>query len=96
MCREHDLAWVPFFPLGSAFPGIAKVTEHPAVVGAATAVGATPAQVGLAWLLAHDPHILLIPGTSSLDHLAENMATGQVRLDAETLSLLDGLAAPPN
>ena len=96
MCREHDLAWVPFFPLGSAFPGIAKVTEHPAVVGAATALGATPAQVGLAWLLAHDPRILLIPGTSSLDHLAENMATGQVRLDAETLSLLDGLAAPPN
>src|ERR1700733_327105 len=65
LCREHDLAWVPFFPLGSAFPGIPKVTEHPAVIAAATALRATPAQVGLAWLLAHDPHVLLIPGTSS-------------------------------
>ena len=95
LCRQHQLAWVPFFPLGSAFPGIPKVTEHPAVVGAATALGATPAQVGLAWLLAHAPHILVIPGTSSLDHLAENVATAQVHLDAEMMSLLDGLTAPP-
>ena len=51
LCREHGIAWVPFFPLGSAFPGMPKVTEHPAVRAAATALGATPAQVGLAWLL---------------------------------------------
>ena len=95
LCREHDLAWVPFFPLGSAFPGIAKVTEHPAVVAAAIAVGATPAQVGLAWLLAHDPHILVIPGTSSLAHLAENVATANVHLDAETMDVLNSLAVPP-
>jgi pyridoxine 4-dehydrogenase len=94
LCREHDVAWVPFFPLGSAFPGVPKVTEHPAVVAAATALGATPAQVGLAWLLAHDPHVLLIPGTSSLEHLAENMATANVHLDADTKTVLDGLAAP--
>jgi aryl-alcohol dehydrogenase-like predicted oxidoreductase len=95
LCARHDLAWVPFFPLGSAFPGIAKVTEHPAVLAAATALGATPAQVGLAWLLAHDPHVLLIPGTSNLDHLTENIATADVHLDAATIAVLDRLAPPP-
>jgi pyridoxine 4-dehydrogenase len=96
LCRQHDLSWVPFFPLGSAFPGIPKVTEHPAVVAAATALGATPAQVGLAWLLAHDPHILVIPGTSSLEHLSENISTARVHLDAETMAVLDGLATLPH
>ncbi|MDQ6900648.1 MAG: aldo/keto reductase, partial [Candidatus Dormibacteraeota bacterium] len=59
LCREHNMAWVPYFPLGSAFPGVPKVTQHPAVVAAATSLGATPAQVGLAWLLAHDSHVLV-------------------------------------
>ncbi|MEA2682280.1 MAG: pyridoxine 4-dehydrogenase [Chloroflexota bacterium] len=95
LCREHDLAWVPFFPLGSAFARIRKVTDHPAVIRAAKRVGATPAQVGLAWLLAHDPRILLIPGTSSPEHLAENVATRHVLLDADTMTMLDGLAPPP-
>jgi len=95
LCRQHDVAWVPFFPLGSAgIPGVPKVTEHPAVMSAATSLGVTPAQVGLAWLLAHDPHTLLIPGTSSLNHLEENVATADVHLDAETMTTLDGLAAP--
>jgi pyridoxine 4-dehydrogenase len=93
LCREHGVAWVPYFPLGSAFTGAAKVTEQPAVRAAAAAQGATPAQVALAWLLAHDPHILLIPGTSSLEHLEENVATADVRLDAATMAVLDGLAA---
>ena len=92
-CSEHDIAWVPFFPLGSAFGAAARVTEHPAVLDAAVAHGATPAQVALAWLLAHDPHILLIPGTSSLKHLDQNVAAADVRLDAATMSVLDGLAA---
>jgi pyridoxine 4-dehydrogenase len=92
LCREHNVAWVPYFPLGSAFAGAARVTEHPAVMAAAAAQDATPAQVGLAWLLAHDPHILLIPGTSSLEHLVENVATSDVRLDADTMAVLDGLA----
>jgi aryl-alcohol dehydrogenase-like predicted oxidoreductase len=95
LCRQHDLAWVPYFPLGSAFPGIPKVTEHPAVMDAATSLGATPAQIGLAWLLAHDPHVLVIPGTSSLEHLTENLATAHVHLDADTMAVLDGLTAPP-
>ena len=93
LCREHDIAWVPYFPLGSAFAGAAKVTEHPAVLAAAAAQGATPAQVGLAWLLAHDPHILLIPGTSNLQHLDENVATTNIRLDDATMVVLDDLAA---
>jgi pyridoxine 4-dehydrogenase len=96
LCREYNLAWVPYFPLGSAFPGVPKVTEHPAVVAAATALGATPAQVGLAWLLAHDPHVLVIPGTSSLDHLTENVATAEVHLGADTMAVLDGLVGPPS
>lgn len=91
VCREHDIAWVPFFPLGSAFPGVPKVSEHPAVVAAAERLDATPAQVGLAWLLHHDPHTLLIPGTSSVDHLEQNVATGDVVLDRDTAAELDGL-----
>jgi len=93
LCSENDIAWVPYFPLGSAFAGAAKVTEHPAVLAAAAAQGATPAQVCLAWLLGHDPHILLIPGTTSLKHLNENVATADVRLDADTTAHLDRLAA---
>jgi len=97
LCRTHDVDWVPYFPLGSAFPGLPKVTEHRAVVAAAAALSATPAQVGLAWLLGHDPRVLLIPGTSSLDHLAENLAAGGVQLDAATTATLDGLTevSPP-
>ena len=94
LCSEHDIAWAPFFPLGSAFPGVAKVTDHPAVLAAASASSATPAQIGLAWLLAHAPNVLVIPGTGSVTHLDENLATAGVRLDAEAMAVLDGLDAP--
>lgn len=94
LCHKHDVAWVPYFPLGSAFPGMPKVSEHPAVIEAARALGATSAQVGLAWLLAHDPGTLLIPGTSSLGHLEENIATASIRLDPATMDILNGLADP--
>ncbi len=90
--REQDLAWVPFFPLGSAFPGRAKVTEHPVVLAAAASLGATPAQVGLAWLLAHYSHTLLIPGTANPAHLAENLTAGRLHLDPDTIATLDRLA----
>lgn len=93
LCAEHGVAWVPYFPLGSAFPGLPKVSDHPAVVDAAATVHATPAQVGLAWLLAHEPHILLIPGTSNVDHLNENIGAANVHLDSRTMDILDGLAA---
>jgi aryl-alcohol dehydrogenase-like predicted oxidoreductase len=89
VCRADDIAWVPYFPLGSAFPGMPKVADQPAVLAAADALGVTPAQVGLAWLLAHASNILLIPGTSSVDHLAQNIATADVHLDDDTVAALD-------
>lgn len=93
LCRKHDVAWVPFFPLGSAFLGMAKVTEHPKVIEIASKVGATPAQIGLAWLLAHAPNILLIPGTSNPDHLAENIASADIHLDSAIMNILNGIAS---
>jgi aryl-alcohol dehydrogenase-like predicted oxidoreductase len=74
LCREHAIAWVPFFPLGSAFDWLPKVTDRPAVQAAAAAHDVTPAQIGLAWLLAHAPNILLIPGTADPAHLVDNMS----------------------
>jgi aryl-alcohol dehydrogenase-like predicted oxidoreductase len=68
------------------------VTEHPTLVSAARAAGATAAQVALAWLLAHGPHVLLIPGTSSPSHLAQNVAAGGLHLPAETVAALNRLA----
>jgi pyridoxine 4-dehydrogenase len=88
-CSEAGIAYVPFFPLGSAFPGIPKVTDNEAVRAVAERVGATPAQVGLAWLLAHDEAILLIPGTSSLGHLEQNMQVGDLTLSDRDLAELD-------
>ena len=93
ICLRAGIAWVPFFPLGSAFPGKPKVTAHPHVIETALRLGATPAQVGLAWLLAHAPNILLIPGTSDPGHLDENIAAGEISLDGDTMKLLDGLSA---
>ena len=91
-CEEAGIAYVPYFPLGSAFPGMPKVTENDVVISVAERVGATPAQVGLAWLLAHRDNVLLIPGTSSLTHLEENHAAADVDLSDEDLTELDKLA----
>ena len=91
LCQQNSVAWVPYFPLGSAFPGMPTVTENPVVIDAANALGVTPAQVGLAWLLAHDPHTLLIPGTSDPGHLEENIAAGAVHLDAAPMAALDAI-----
>ena len=88
-CREHDIAYVPYFPLGSAFPGIPKVTEDPTVRALAEEKAATPAQIGLAWLLAVAPNVCLIPGTSSLAHVAENLAVADVVLDPADLDRLN-------
>jgi aryl-alcohol dehydrogenase-like predicted oxidoreductase len=68
-----------------------KVSEHPLVREIAARLEATPAQVGLAWLLAHSPDILLIPGTASLAHLEENLGASELELDAQALASLDGL-----
>ncbi|MCX7522563.1 aldo/keto reductase [Microbacterium sp. STN6] len=91
ICTAEGIAWVPFFPLGSAFPHLPKVAEQPEVKAAAARLGATPSQIGLAWLLGHAPNTLLIPGTSNGEHLAENVAVGEIVLDAETTAELDAL-----
>ena len=93
-CADEGIAYVPYFPLGSAIPGMAKVTEHPTVVAVAVEIGATPAQVGLAWLLARSPNVLLIPGTSSRPHLEENVASGAFVLGHAELNRLDHLDDP--
>ncbi|SIR64156.1 aldo/keto reductase [Williamsia sterculiae] len=89
LCTDEHIAWVPFFPLGSSFESMSSVTNDPTVVATASAVGATPAQVGLAWLLGRAPDVLLIPGTGDPEHLVANLAAGDLRLDAETTARLD-------
>jgi pyridoxine 4-dehydrogenase len=90
-CAQHDIAWAPYFPLGSAFPGFPKVADNPVVQRIAGDLGATPAQVGLAWLLAHTPNMLLIAGTTSLAHLEENLRAGDLTLSATQLTELDAV-----
>lgn len=91
LCREHGIAWVPFFPLGSGFANRPKVTDNPTVAAVAADVGATPAQVALAWLLAHYDATLLIPGTANPAHLAQNIAAGSLRLPPPAMTLLNTL-----
>lgn len=91
LCAANGIAWVPFFPLGSAFPGIPKVTDNAVVRRIAHDTHATPAQVRLAWLLAHAPGTLLIPGTKSVAHLEDNIAAGAVRLSAQAIAELDAI-----
>lgn len=91
LCAAEGIAWVPFFPLGGAFPGLPKATDEPAVRAAAESLGVTPSQVGLAWLLHHAPNVLLIPGTADAAHLEANMAVGEITLDAATLAALDAI-----
>jgi aryl-alcohol dehydrogenase-like predicted oxidoreductase len=88
--QEHEIAFVPFFPLGSAFAGgAARLAGDPAIVRVADKHGATPAQIALAWLLARYDRMLLIPGTSSIGHLEENMAATELELDDGDLAALD-------
>jgi aryl-alcohol dehydrogenase-like predicted oxidoreductase len=92
LCRERGLAFIPFFPLGSAFQGgSAKLTGNEVLQRIAATHGATPAQVALAWLLEQGDHVLLIPGTASLAHLEENMAAAGLELSAEQVAELDAL-----
>ena len=93
LCAARGIAYVPYFPLGSAFPHTPKVVDNPAVRAVADRVGATPAQVGLAWLLAHRDNILLIPGTSRLAHLEQNLAVAEVRLTAGDIAELEAGAS---
>jgi aryl-alcohol dehydrogenase-like predicted oxidoreductase len=81
-------AYVPFFPLGGFTP-----LQSAALSTASDELGATPMQVALAWLLQRAPNILLIPGTSSVEHLRENLAAAALHLPPETVSALDAIAA---
>ncbi|MFD0448452.1 aldo/keto reductase [Streptomyces indonesiensis] len=96
LCAAEGIAWVPFFPLGGAFPGLPKVTEEPAVHAVAESLGVTPSQVGLAWLLHHAPNVLLIPGTADATHLEANMAVSEITFDAATLATLDAIESRSN
>lgn len=95
LCADEQIAWIPFFPLGGAFPQLPKVTDEPAVAAAARSLGCTPAQVGLAWLLHHAPNTLLIPGTADTAHLEANVAAGTIELDDTTLDALDAVESRP-
>jgi len=88
--REREIALVPFFPLGSAFRGgAARLAGDRAIVRVAAKHAATPSQIALAWLLARYDRMLLIPGTTSVAHLEENMAAAEFELEAADLAALD-------
>jgi len=83
---RQGIAFVPFFPLGGFTP-----LQSSTLTSVAGQLGATPMQVALAWLLSRSPNILLIPGTSSVGHLRENLAAGGVELPADALKELNGI-----
>ncbi|GAA4326337.1 aldo/keto reductase family oxidoreductase [Pigmentiphaga soli] len=85
---RQGIAYVPFFPLGGFTPLQSSVLSD-----VARRLGATPMQTALAWLLQRSPNILSIPGTSSVVHLQENLAAAALRLPADALAALDGIAA---
>jgi pyridoxine 4-dehydrogenase len=84
---KQGIAYVPFFPLGGFTPLQSSVLD-----AAAQSLGATPMQVALAWLLQRSANILLIPGTSSVGHLRENLAAAEIRLPHAIVAKLDGIA----
>jgi len=87
---KQGIAYVPFFPLGGFNPlQSAKLDE------AAASLKSTPMQVALAWLLQRSPNILLIPGTSSVEHLRENLKAGTLQLPSETIAELDSIGEGP-
>src|ERR1700733_6083300 len=84
---RDGIAYVPFFPLGGFTP-----LQSTTLSDVAARLGATPMQVALAWLLQRSPNILLIPGTSSIGHLRENLAAAELVLADEVLAELNGIA----
>jgi aryl-alcohol dehydrogenase-like predicted oxidoreductase len=82
------IAYVPYFPLGGFTP-----LQSTALSDVAKSLGATPMQVALAWLLQRAPNILLIPGTSSVAHLRENLAAANLELPSDKATVLDQIAS---
>ena len=96
LCREHELPFVPFGPLGSAYrSGPAHLAADSILFEVADKHQATTAQIALAWLLARYQRMLLIPGTSSVAHLEENLAAIEIRLDDLDLAALDRIKPRP-
>jgi aryl-alcohol dehydrogenase-like predicted oxidoreductase len=92
LCREREIAFVPYFPLGSAFTGgPAALADEPAIAQVAERHGATPSQVALAWLLARYERMLLIPGTGSVAHLEQNLAAIDLTLDEHDMAALEAV-----
>jgi pyridoxine 4-dehydrogenase len=87
---RQGIAFVPFFPLGGFTP-----LQSATLDAAAVSLKVTPMQVALAWLLQRSPNILLIPGTSSVQHLRENLSAASLQLPPETLAALDAIGANP-
>jgi pyridoxine 4-dehydrogenase len=87
---QRGIAFVPFFPLGGFTPLQSSVLDS-----VAASLKATPMQVALAWLLQRSPNILLIPGTSSVEHLRENLNAATLQLPPETIAELDAIAGAP-
>jgi len=85
---RQGIAYVPFFPLGGFNPLQSGVLDT-----VAASLHATPMQMALAWLLQRSPNVLLIPGTSSVQHLCENLAAAELTLPADALARLDAIAA---
>jgi aryl-alcohol dehydrogenase-like predicted oxidoreductase len=88
LAREHEIAYAPFFPLGGRAD---RLAGDPVIARVADEHGATPSQIALAWLLARYERMLLIPGTSSVEHLEENVAAGGIELGANHLADLDAI-----
>ena len=88
---EQRIAYVPYFPLGGFSPLQSSVLDE-----AAATLGATPMQIALAWLLQRSPNMLLIPGTSSIEHLHENLDAAKLKLPDEIVSSLDALSTSSN
>jgi pyridoxine 4-dehydrogenase len=91
-CTMRGIAFVPFFPLGSGFVRPNPVLDNEHVRHIAERLGITPAQVALAWTLSLAPNVLLIPGTSSVRHLEENLAAADIELDDESQQQLAAVA----
>lgn len=91
-CTARGIAFVPFFPLGAAFLQPNPVLGNPSVQRIAERLGRTPAQVALAWTLSVAPNVLLIPGTSSVRHLEENLEVASIELDEDSREQLTALA----
>jgi len=87
-CADENIAFAPYFPLG----GFTPLQSH-ALDAVATRIGTSPQQVALAWLLQRSPTIVLIPGTSSVAHLRENLAAASLELPADMVAELNGIGA---